>query len=304
MESNENIFHRVSKGNEDSSTELIVNLMQIKYIRDIILEFMGIEPDIYKEINSNCITTQCSIENIGRPDIVISNNECLIYIENKIRSNTTLQDSQTTTYVDKLIASKQKLRKLIFLIPENYTHRQEIDEIQNPDYRIMVTWENLLTELYNRQIQKWNHVVEHALSHLSEIILQKDIEIKLTIEEVALMMNGKDLKVANGLFLKIRALIEKIDSEIINKLGSDYGASDWSWGDNENEMGKYIRCRDKTDIFYGFNFQLLSQYPDRNDFLFGVAIHENIINKASLKENDDKCLKIEDDGKTFIIIFL
>ena len=54
-------------------------------------------------------------------------------------------------------------------------------------------------------------------------------------------------------------------------------------------------------IFYGFNFQLLSQYPDRNDFLFGVAIHENIIKKASLGNSDEnitnKYLEVRDDGK-------
>ena len=99
------------------------------------------------------------------------------------------------------------------------------------------------------------------------------------------MYKRQDLKVANELFLKIRALITQIDAEIINKLGSDYGASNWSWGDNENEMGKYIRYKDEMDIFYGFNFQLLAQYPDRNDFLFGVAIYENIVNKDSLDDS-------------------
>lgn len=283
MKNKRNIFHKISKKNEDSTTELLVTIMTAGYVKNIVLETMGVDKDISKIIQPNQIVTQNNIENIGRPDIVIENTKVKIFIENKIRRNTSLQNTQTTTYLEELKKSNKDYIKMIYLIPSEYEHIDKIVSATNENNICsIVTWDQILNELYENNISKWNPVLDESLEHLSELILKREAGINLTIEEVAMIFNPKDLINANSLFIKTKKLINKIDPLLVNSLGSDFASSSWAWDNNEAEMGKYVGYKkDQYAIFYGFNFGISKEHPD---FIFGVAIAEYLVN---LKEKKD-----------------
>jgi hypothetical protein len=91
MKRDDNIFYRLTKENENSTTELLCNLLRTKYIRNICLKFFGIPDKIIEGITIHNINTQKLSRTEGIPDIIIQDTDCYYIIENKIRINTGLQ---------------------------------------------------------------------------------------------------------------------------------------------------------------------------------------------------------------------
>lgn len=277
-----NIFNRVAKRNEDTTTELLVNLMHVSYIRDLILHHLGISTPI----NHNDISTQVSLNDVGRPDIVINNNDTLILIESKIRNDTDLQPTQTYSYVNKIFNSSHVVKHLIFLVPENYIHMQQLNETKSAyEFCSITTWESLLTFLYSKEIHLWNSVASQALEHISNVVLKKSPSNTLNREELVLMLSPKELNSANSLFIKLKEYVGNLSVQLITELGSDFNHSDWSWLDNDYELGKYIRYKNRKYIFVGFNFSLTKDNPELSDFLFCVDLYKDIVDLNKLKKS-------------------
>jgi hypothetical protein len=53
-----NIFYRITRDNENSSTELLCNLLRSKYIRDICLRYFDIPEILLDKIDIHNIHTQ------------------------------------------------------------------------------------------------------------------------------------------------------------------------------------------------------------------------------------------------------
>jgi len=212
-----NCFYKVADKDENTVTELLVNLMNKKYIRDLLLETLNVNRDVIQKIKYEDITTQYTIKNGKRPDIVISNNETLIFIENKIYSNTDLQQSQfENEYPEVLINSQKKNRKLIFIIPRSYTHIIEIKNSKNEfkDYLDIeiIYWENLLGALINADIAKDNPLINHMIQFIYDTIGLNVSTKSFNRGEVVYMYDIKTLS-------NIYAFIRKFDKYCFEAAG-------------------------------------------------------------------------------------
>ena len=284
-----NVFFKVTKNNEDSVTELLINLFQIQYLKELILSYLGIENSVIKNIGLLNIDTQINYNGFGRPDIIISTKESLIFIENKIYIDTPLQETQKTTYIDQLKYSKKTYVKMIYLIPEKYIHIEDINSVVSKnDFCKIITWEGLLTYLYEKEVYKWNDVIGQSLEHVSQLVIRKEPKNHLSVEEIVVMLNTKDLIITNSLFAKSKTFINCIDRKIIPLLGEYFDHSSWSLLDNEYELGKYFRYENKMNLFLGYSFGLLNEHPDKTEYLFSFAINTEIINKDKIKVSTKK----------------
>jgi len=84
MNRERNILYKVAVSNENTITEVFVNLLRWKFVRDILLKSIGLGEYI-DLIDYEDISTQVTIIQQKRVDIVIENNDLVIYIENKIQ---------------------------------------------------------------------------------------------------------------------------------------------------------------------------------------------------------------------------
>jgi hypothetical protein len=288
----ENIFSGVSRNNEDATTELLANLMGVKYIRDLILAELTVDKDIIQRIKKDDIDTQVNYSEDGKPDIVIENDETLIFIENKIRIGTELQLTQITSYVERLRSSKKQYKKMIYLVPEGYSHLNELLSVVQSGNDCSVTyWETLLTALYANDLHAWSELVSQSLGHLSDLILRKEISTILSREEVVIMFNPQDLIAANGLLNKMRNFIPRVVESLVNLLGKDFNFADII--DKEEEIGQYVRYKNESwAIFLGLNFWPISEHPDKAEYLFSIAMRCDIVDSMKAEKhqpfkNDD-----------------
>jgi len=279
----ENIFSGVSRNNEDATTELLANLMEVKYVRDLILDGLGVGREISSQIKKEDIATQVNYAEDGKPDIVIENSDTLLLIENKIRIETDLQPTQISTYLERLRSSKKKNKKMIYIVPEGYSHLDDIRKV--PQIGVdcsIVHWEPFMQGLYANDLHKWSEIVSQSLGHLSDLILRKEISTTLSREELIVMFNPKDLIAANGLLIKMRDFISSVLKSLIPSLGKDFDYA--SWSAVETEMGQYVRYKkDSWSLFLGFSFATISKHPDKSEYLFSLAIKKDIVDIEKAK---------------------
>ncbi|MFW5700417.1 MAG: hypothetical protein ACOCWM_01900, partial [Cyclobacteriaceae bacterium] len=274
-------LYKAVKGDEDSITELLVNLMKRKYLRFIILRSLEIAPKIVEEISFSDIHTQTSENQVGRPDIVIENKNVKIYIEVKTRLQTVFQETQLSTYPDNL-RFENKYTKLIFLFPNEHKENDQINEIKkrynkSEEMVAVVYWDSLLKELQEQEIANDNSIVNEIISFISARTLKRKIETVFSAMEVALMHNYKDLKVATQLMFKFRRYIQELAEEIDEKMFRDidigplYKKREGKFSKNdfqfdENGIGIYL---DDGNLYIGFSF-LDERFED---YAFSVAFY-------------------------------
>lgn len=272
-------LYKAVRGDEDSITELLVNLMKRKYLRHIILQSLKIDPNIIDEISFSDINTQLSENKVGRPDIVIENKSVKIYIEVKTRLQTVFQESQLSTYPENL-SDENKYTKLIFLIPKNHKESDQIHEIEktyNKDTEVVavVYWYSLLNELQELEIANDSSIVNEIISFISARTLNRKLETVFLAMEVVLMHNYKDLKVATQLLFKfsryIHELAEDIDEELFQDIGPLYKKKVGKFSDNDFEFSEYGigLYLDEGNLYIGFSF-LEESFED---YTFSVAFY-------------------------------
>jgi len=289
-----NIFSNITDENEDTSSELLCNILRTKYIRDLTLGYLGISPESLETIELEHISTRKSIDDGGIPDIIINNDENFFLIENKIHIDTDLQESQTTTY-PKFIDKKDKIYKsYIFLIPKNYKHEPEIDKTKKLyPFITKKYWEDLLDYLYKMEIQKESPVISEAMDFLNYLLSNEFvIDTKLNNKEVVIMYETEELYHTLETVDKIARLVADVaDSEKIKNLGK--GFSYCSAQKDKNFVGVSLKYeKSKPSVFLGL-FPLLWGVGINGEFVYSVAF-----NKKELKENyyiDEKYPKHTDD---------
>jgi len=274
--------------NENSTTELLCNILRVKYLRDIVLQYIGIPSKMLEEISQSNITTQAYDENTGILDIQIASLNCFYIIENKIRTNTVLQESQKSKYIEKIDKSGKVHRGLIFMIPEGYNEKEEIERLkkeldsQGKNYIIIKAWREFLEYLDKIEIGKDSPVIKESLDYLNDIILTPPVDYTLTIQEINIFYNPKNIYCSLSLLHKYFGLIDENEEYLMKQLGKDFDHSDWQKDfETVNKKGKNIRYKDRVCIFYGFNFNLLEAIDDnKNKYIFSICFE-----LAQLKEN-------------------
>jgi hypothetical protein len=303
MNRKNNIFYGITKMNENSSTELLCNILRTKYLRDIILKYFGIAEDVLNEINIENIKTQKTLKDTGIPDIIIQTKSCYYIIENKIRIDTHLQKSQKEEYVEDIISKKENHRGYIFLIPEKYRHREEIEEIKekNQETIIIKEWEDFLSHLEKLEIENESPVIKESLDYLRAFFLREAADINLSPYEVAMLFNLKNVFYSLNLINKFKKIIGDNEKDFIKSLGNDFSASDFVFcfdAASPYLKGKHINYKENQCIFYGFDFDLLDK---KDDFIFSVRFDKNCLNSLNVNLETDEFSDVYDDGN-FIYI--
>jgi hypothetical protein len=295
MQRKESILYRATKENEDSITEILCNLMRDKYLRDILLVNLGVNQKHLNTIKFDDISTQVYFKQIGKPDICIENSNVLIFIENKVKNDTDLQDTQVESYLEKLESSRKETQ-MIYLVPREYKHLSFIHEVCDQNtFSKFIYWDDFLKNVAKYEISESNLVFKDCFRFFEDKLLSKRSIIKFKPEEIMIMYNPRDLMAANGYFIRLRQIITNAEATILselNKLSNDFSPSYWSMED-ENEKGKYINYKGEQKIFYGLNFNLV---PNHQEFLFAVDVMTDILDSErleTLKNNSD--VFIDDD---------
>ncbi|MBQ1870436.1 MAG: PD-(D/E)XK nuclease family protein [Treponema sp.] len=267
------IFYYLTGENENACTQLLANMMETKYIRDIVLRFLSenkMNEDILGSIENRHITTQTSFSENGRPDIVIQNQKCCVYIENKILCRTGLTPNQPDGYFSELKKQAGIFRCLFFLLPDGYEHESVLnDRIQKlkDDARannigiVGKKWSDLFDVLSKAQIDSKSSVFKECLNYIRETVQTQTEEnaILSTSETSLLYQSDKIFDIYNYLEnikrVSYRAIGNIPNSGIIEEFGC--------WG-----IGARINVSDALTIFVGLS-PLIDE--SHSDFAFSIC---------------------------------
>jgi hypothetical protein len=299
-----NIFYRITRDNENSSTELLCNLLRSKYVRDICLRYFGIPENLLDKIDIHNIHTQKKFDELGIPDIIIKGDDYFYIIENKIRVNTGLTENQEENYIDIINKHSKAHSKYIFLVPEEYG----ISKLEEKYKSIIIikTWEELLKRLRKHEIHKESILINEALNYFSTLLNISSCEdIKLTPYEVAMFYNPRDILESMNLLNKVYDMIKKIEDDILKIDKNRFTPGDDRHSLSDNEIGKYFNYDKKESIFIGLNLYLINkkdvyikkENKNISDYIFSVRFR-----KGMLKEDDvEKIVDYCSDGDSIYI---
>ncbi|HQL36794.1 MAG TPA: hypothetical protein PLG67_09410 [Bacillota bacterium] len=305
----QSIINSIIKSNENNCTEVLTSLLKFKYNRDVFLRHLKVPIDIWDELNAESIKTQVYMQTIGIPDIIIESNSLYLLIEVKIRNETILQNNQIENYKKILESKDKRIKKLFFLIPENYYHINTISRLTKSEKNIdIIFWENVL-ELFRNTNALMNSSIDNQLYSFIEnsITCNKKYE-PFTIKEIAIMYDFKNVYSTLNMLNKSMEIFEKSCPLIVQGLGEDFKCSDTIKYFSETiEKGKYITYKDdRYAIFYGFNLNLLKINEDFTNYVFSVSIKDEYITKDKLDRNgydyieEDHWIYIKIDDKDFL----
>jgi hypothetical protein len=266
-----NIFYNLTAENENATTELLCNLLRIKFFRDICLDFFGISRDIYAHIEPQHISSQYTIDDGGRPDIYIKNREALYLIENKISAYVDLQDSQVTTYADYVAGAHNDHKGYFFIIPQGYIHKEEIEKAQEkyPFIKI-IKWDAFLEHLSKMELENCSLVMKESLEYLNDLILGIP-DPTLNIYEVAAMYNPKDIYTVLSLLEKNLHHVYRVAERLQKKLGEDKFVI---VGDQHDKYGYGIYVNYNNNhgrIYLGLSLGLAEE---NDDYVYSLAIEK------------------------------
>jgi hypothetical protein len=273
-----NIFYRIIN-TEDNVTDVLCNLLQYKNIRDILLKYFKIPSEVIDQIKYEDVDTQIVNETKGRPDIVISNENVAVFIENKVKSNTPLQSKQVKEYLLELerMAKVGKRIWMIYLVPKNYKHVNKIVQaINSKDYTAIYYWEDFIGYIQQNDLHRNIPIVGEFIDRYADLFIKAKLTFIITAEEMELLLKPNDLVHANSLLSKLR----KMEEEVLELLRNEFGerlTTQWSedYWHNTSEKGVYVEIDGESVIYFGLWFDLYpdssigeSKQPPSNDYLF------------------------------------
>ena len=267
MNRTNSILFKAVKGDENSITELLCNLMRYRFLRELVLEEMGIDQNVISKINFDDIETQKKISDIGIPDIRISNESVEILIEVKTTTQRGFEDNQLINYPRFLNESHKPYRKLVFLIPESNMHKSELKDLL-VDHKTLITvltWEMLIQKFNDLDISTGNSIISEIINFISLKVQNKSAQLLFSTEEIAMLNNPKDLIIANQLFFKFDDVIKQSKDKIIESLSKMIPTQSWN-----NTSTVSTECYGRglwiNDIYIGFSF-----FIEDPNYLFSLA---------------------------------
>lgn len=252
-----------SKDCENTTTELLVNLMRYKYLRDIILNFLlGADYDSMKDnISADDILTQRSfkIEECSYiPDIIINTKDCFIVIENKVRKNCSLEDGQFDGY--KIIRDKygkeKSVNKCVFLLPDEYAFGEKITDSKK------IYWSELLEILLKAQVKETSSVVSQAIDYFISVI---DIDVekikndnnKISLYEAAFQYKKIDLSNEYSKLEEQYKEVIELRNKLVGKIDDNHSLykveGDGETTFNPYQFGAYIKVKKSESDNYSHN---------------------------------------------------
>ena len=309
------IFHRITKEDENTTTELLANLMQRKYVRDEVIRFLLSSGDSELQeilskkeldrITGSCISTQVRTEKHGQPDLVISSDDLFLIIENKVRVDTQLQDHEIYDYPKyaKKHAAKKKCY-LVYLVPNEYRFFETIQtKCSYPGVTVKTCiWDQLITHLESLEIE--SPLFCDSIAFLRKYFPQTK-KSRFTAEEVFFMFKPDYYFAYLEFQIKFSERIKEIVNSVLKELNSrSIGKFSYSHSQNdEGGFGEYITYGKNGSIFIG-----LSNPKDFEDkkYVYSVCFWTQVFNCEYLygypevKDNKYgwKCVPFFDDNFT------
>lgn len=278
MKRDKSIFYRVAKKNEDTVSEILVNMMSKKFFRDVVLRAIGISNELIQGIEYNDISTQITIQNQKRPDIAIENKHITIFVENKIYNNTDLQRSQVTDYYEDLSNKNTWSKIMVFLVPQKYSHLPEIREAENKNKSIttvVLFWEELINEILDNNLDESNESIKEAIDYLKDALGLKFVKKSYSKGELIYMYDKHTLQNVVSLFKTTRAIMTTVATKIIEEYKDKYNLGKIVYEEDDRNIGAWILSNNGGDwpIFVGYNFS-----DDEKEMLpLNLRIHESLI---------------------------
>jgi len=256
MNRERNILYKVAVSNENTITEVFVNLLRWKFVRDILLKSIGLGEYI-DLIDYEDISTQVTIIQQKRVDIVIENNDLVIYIENKIHENTQLQESQSTIYYESLSRKYQKTKIMLYLIPEEYIHVDKLMDKNNNQNIITIKtyWHNAFYHILKTEVQEANIILKESIDFMLKSLSLLTTKKAFTKQEAFIMFDKSTIKTVYDLLKKIERYSGVIIEKIYNKYKTKFNLEKYSSIFNESKYGHCVIAKDGSwPIFFWLLF--------------------------------------------------
>jgi hypothetical protein len=245
-----------TNNNENTVTNLLYGMMKNKYMRDAIL----------RALTESMIRTQASIAGGGLSDLYIDSSSCFILIENKIRQQTPLQESQTTTYPIMVANSTKKVRLLIYLLPDGYHASDEsiyemcLESVGSlPEGMILFPkWSTFTKHLERQELDHDNVLVKEFLQYINNR-LGLITDFSFDRKDIITMMNPRMIQNALEFYVKMVQFI--CDADIrLREMNKRLLPCDWTTLDakskDTNQIGKYLNTNNKDYAFWiGYNME-------------------------------------------------
>ena len=283
MVSSKNLFYRITAENENAVTEVLCNLMKHRFIRDIVIRFFipDVSESALDSISEEGIIPQKRIEDGGQPDLKIKSHQIYIIVENKIRNRTNPTPLELSSYITKVKSSAAEFKRLVYLIPQDYSSFQLLKDIEKENSNIVSVrkWEDFLLAQKRTEVGDLSQYFQDAIDYFSSLIDLHVIEdTQLEPMEVAMVYEPNIMFTAISTGEKLERRFKNIERQlvatIIPMFNSEIIITPGEKQTNSYGIGRYINLKHNNknnSVFYGF-----SNLPDKsqNDkYSFSVAFY-------------------------------
>lgn len=239
-----NLFYRIVR-DENSTTELLCNLLAFKSFRDCFLRKI-LPPeslDLLGAFDYGHINTQFDFGENGIPDLVIDDEEnAIIVIEVKIR-DASLTDNQPKGYLKHLNSEKcpHKNKWIVLLAPESYARRSDWEDSVR-DYGAiknkMITWEEIISMVEEYDLGELNHGFKDFFNLLKSWYL---CDVHFNTQEILIMFKEESARAFSKLL------------KTIDRVGDSFGIKRKdSLCEDEGEYGIYFKKDGKNVFWFGW----------------------------------------------------
>jgi hypothetical protein len=188
-----NLFQNIVN-DENSFTELLCNLSNIEYLqfKEKFFKFLGIKNPEEYDFDTQYRTDKK--QNNGRPDLIISSDETIFFIENKI-NNARLTKNQPKGYLKELAQTNYKEKNLYFIIPKYYSHKDELNaKLKNFNKGSKICtkiffWDDFFEKYKKEDFSKTNNILSYFFQLIREwfgydhITLPSKGDIEMNVKE-------------------------------------------------------------------------------------------------------------------------
>lgn len=272
----DSIFYKLVT-NEDAYTQLLCNLMvRFDDFRKLVLQLF-LQEDEALQIAPHEIHTQKVLPGCGRPDIVIRTAEICALVEVKVNRGRDLTTNQDLTacddrdvdnYVRFLLDGPWPARSLIFLVPEDWTHRDRVQISLNVLKKThpsitskVVTWERVLEVLRTVSPQSDQFVEEFR-----KLLSARFGPVNFSTEETVMLTN--DFATAYRTVRKLEALVDETKTRA---RALKYRCEGPSQREKKDDYGVYFQ-NDKGNYVLWFGIWL--DFCEREGFPMCIGIQD------------------------------
>lgn len=296
MSVEDTIFRGLTHENENSVTELLVNMMRIdedvkKKILEALLEKTKIQAI---DINNGDISTQVQFsekEKCYIPDIIIQNDKYFVVIENKITRERDLEETQRSIYL-KLIQDKknQNIKSAyIFLVPKGSVSdiaAKKLRDSQQDKLIFICHWSDLLDKLGKVE----NQIIQQCVNYIKSLVFSNEVEKNL----LGKLDNPSCIR---SLFEKKNKFMDTAKSILTNIFDSSFAID--SYDNPPCAFGASVNTGRKTVVCLGYDFSF--QDTQYKDYICAIYINDDYININELKNNTSH-YHIFDGRTSFILL--